>query len=74
MSIDQVMLSASFINGDNIAPIKSSVLWFRRGQIAAIQKNQKKLPLSVENGCTLPTEQEIAKILQNAKSVSSLYL
>lgn len=68
------MSSASFLNED-YTPIKSSVLWFRKNQAGISKKNnQKKIPLSVENGCTLPNEQEIAKLLYNAKSVSSLIL
>jgi len=67
------MSSASFINGD-ITPIKSSVLWFRKGQVVTQKNNQKKVSLTVENGCRLPTEQEIAKLLYNAKSVSLLHL
>lgn len=69
-SISQVISSACFINTE-IIPVKSSVLWFRNGKITASQRNnQKKVPLSVENGCTLPTDQEIMKLLRNAKSVS----
>lgn len=69
-SINEVMSSASFINKNCIAPIKSSVLWFRKGQLNTSKKNNwKKVPLFVENGCTLPTNQEIAKLLHNAKSV-----
>lgn len=69
-SIDEVMLSASFVNGDYIAPVKSPVLWFRKGQIVGQKNNQKKVSLSVENGCTFLTDQEIANMLYNAKSVS----
>lgn len=70
-SINQIMLSASFVNCDYIAPIKSSVLWFRKEQAVALRKNnRRKIDLSVENGCTLPNEQEIAKLLYAAKSVS----
>ncbi|XP_071567896.1 poly(A) RNA polymerase, mitochondrial isoform X1 [Temnothorax nylanderi] len=70
-SINEVMSSASFVNGDYIAPVKSSVLWFRKGQVAALQRNsKKKTTLSVENGCSLPTDQEIVKLLYNAKSIS----
>lgn len=69
-SINQIMLSASFVNCD-IAPVKSSVLWFRKEQaIASRKNNRRKIALSVENGCTLPNEQEIAKLLYAAKSVS----
>ncbi|XP_011175208.1 poly(A) RNA polymerase, mitochondrial [Solenopsis invicta] len=69
-SIDEVMLSASFVNGDYIAPVKSPVLWFRKGQIVGQKNNQKKVSLSVENGCTFLTDQEIANMLYNAKSIS----
>lgn len=68
------MSSASFMNRD-IIPIKSSILWFRKGQIVTPQKdNQKKASLFVENGCVLPTKKETAKLLYNAKSVSSFML
>ncbi|XP_028046509.1 poly(A) RNA polymerase, mitochondrial isoform X2 [Monomorium pharaonis] len=69
MSVDNVMLSASFVNED-IIPMKSSVLWFRKGQGVAIKKKNQKIPLSVENGCSLPTENDIAKTLHNTKSIS----
>ncbi|XP_018302048.1 poly(A) RNA polymerase, mitochondrial isoform X2 [Mycetomoellerius zeteki] len=70
MSINEVMSSASFMNRD-IIPIKSSILWFRKGQIVTPQKdNQKKASLFVENGCVLPTKKETAKLLYNAKSIS----
>ncbi|KYN05718.1 PREDICTED: poly(A) RNA polymerase, mitochondrial isoform X2 [Cyphomyrmex costatus] len=70
VSINQVMSSASFANG-YITPVKSSVLWFRKGQSTTSQKNnQQKLPLFVENGCPLHTEAEKAKLLYNAKSIS----
>jgi len=69
-SINEVMSSATFINKNSIAPVKSSILWFRKGHVTASQKNNwKKIPLSVENGCTLSSNQEIAKLLHNAKSV-----
>lgn len=69
-SINKVMSYASFINWDNIAPVKSSVLWFSKGQGVSSQKNSKQTSLFVENGCTLLTEQEITKLLYNTKSIS----
>ncbi|KYN09461.1 Poly(A) RNA polymerase, mitochondrial [Trachymyrmex cornetzi] len=70
MSIKDIMSSASFTKGDS-TPVKSSILWFRKGQITTSQKNnQKKVSLFVENGCTSPTEKETAKLLYNAKSIS----
>ncbi|KAL6443993.1 hypothetical protein ACFW04_001747 [Cataglyphis niger] len=77
-SINEIMLSASFENEVSIAPIKSSVFWFRKNtQFATLsykKNNQKKIMLSTENGCTYPTEKEIANFLYNAKSVTSLIL
>lgn len=68
-SINEAMSSACFTNRE-ITPVKSSVLWFRKGKFTASQRNnQKKVPLSVENGCILPTDQELKKLLHNAKSV-----
>ncbi|KAG5311863.1 PAPD1 protein, partial [Pseudoatta argentina] len=70
VSIKEIMLSASFTKGD-IMSIKSSVLWFRKGQIITPQKNnQRKVSLFVQNDCTLPNENEKAKLLYNAKSIS----
>lgn len=77
VSINEIISSASFMDGDLIAPVKSSVLWFRKGQALRQKKNnQKKIILSTENGCVCPTEKEIKNFLQNAKSVTSsiLYL
>lgn len=77
VSINEIMSSASFGDEDSIAPVKSSVFWFRKGQFATLsyKKNyQKKIMLSTENGCTYPTEKEIANFLRNAKSVTSLIL
>jgi len=74
VSIKEIMSSASFIKED-ITSVKSSVLWFRKGQIITPQKNnQRKVSLFVENGCALPKEKEKAKQLYNAKSVSSFML
>ncbi|XP_011061541.1 PREDICTED: poly(A) RNA polymerase, mitochondrial isoform X2 [Acromyrmex echinatior] len=70
VSIKEIMSFASFIKGD-IMSIKSSILWFRKGQIITPQKNnQRKVSLFVQNGCTLPNENERAKLLCNAKSIS----
>lgn len=75
VSINQIISSASFMDGDFIAPVKSSVFWFRKGQFVRHKRNkEKKIILGTENGCTCPTEKEIANVLQNAKSVTSLIL
>ncbi|XP_012058147.1 PREDICTED: poly(A) RNA polymerase, mitochondrial [Atta cephalotes] len=69
VSIKEIMSSASFIKEDIIS-VKSSVLWFRKGQIITPQKNNQRKSLFVENGCALPNEKEKAKQLYNAKSIS----
>lgn len=76
VSINQVISSASFMDGDLIAPVKSSVFWFRKGQLVGLRQknNQKKINLSTQNGCKCPTEKEIASLLQNAKSVTFLLI
>lgn len=75
VSINQIISSASFMDGDFIAPVKSSVFWFRKGQFVHHKRNnEKKIILATENGCICPTEKEIANVLQNAKSVTSLIL
>lgn len=77
VSINEIISSASFMDEDLIAPVKSSVFWFRKGQFVALhhkKNNQEKIILSTENGCTCPTEKEISNFLQNAKSVMSLIL
>ncbi|XP_050445404.1 poly(A) RNA polymerase, mitochondrial isoform X2 [Cataglyphis hispanica] len=71
VSINEIMSSASFGDEVSIAPIKSSVFWFRKRQFTlSYKKNQKKIMLATENGCTYPTEKEIANFLHNAKSIS----
>ncbi|XP_072747868.1 poly(A) RNA polymerase, mitochondrial isoform X2 [Anoplolepis gracilipes] len=70
VSVNEIISSASFMDGDLITPVKSSVFWFRKGQLRHKKNNQKKIILSTENGCTYPTEKDILKFLQNAKSVS----
>lgn len=75
VSINKIISSASFMDGDFIAPVKSSVFWFRKGQFVRHKRNsEKKIILSTENGCICPTEKEIANFLQNAKSVTFLIL
>lgn len=78
VSINEIISSASFGDKVSIAPVKSSVFWFRKTlQFATLRhkkNNQKKIMLSTENGCTCPTEKEIANFLQNAKSVTLLIL
>lgn len=64
------MLSyASFMNSNSVIPVRSPVLWFRKGKFVGSRNNQKKIGLSVENGCMCPTNNEIATLLYNAKSV-----
>ncbi|XP_011862095.1 PREDICTED: poly(A) RNA polymerase, mitochondrial [Vollenhovia emeryi] len=71
-AINEAMSFASFANEDLAAPVKSSVLWFRKGQGVAQQRNnQKRVSLSVDHGCSLPSDREIAKLLCNAKSTSA---
>ncbi|XP_070161116.1 poly(A) RNA polymerase, mitochondrial [Polyergus mexicanus] len=73
VSINEIISSASFMDENLIASVKSSVFWFRKGQFVALhhkKNNQKKIILSTENGCTCPTEKEISNFLQNAKSIS----
>lgn len=72
VSINEILSSASFMDGDLIAPVRSSVFWFRKGQPALHHRknNQKKIILPTENSCISPTEKEIANFLQNAKSIS----
>lgn len=68
-SIKEVMSSASFTS-DCVAPVKSSVFWFRKEQASALHKNNQMVSLNVENGCVKHTDQQIAKLLCNVKSVS----
>lgn len=73
VSINEIMSFASFMDGDLIAPVKSSVLWFRKGQTLRHKTNNlKNMIPSTENGCVYPTEKEIANFLQNAKSVINI--
>ncbi|XP_011260342.1 poly(A) RNA polymerase, mitochondrial [Camponotus floridanus] len=71
VSVNKIISSASFMDGDFVAPVKSSVFWFRKGKFVCHKRNsEKKIFLSTENGCICPTEKEIANFLQNAKSIS----
>lgn len=62
------MSNASFMGSDLIISCKSSVLWFRKGQIPK-QNGQKKMALTVENGISCPSTKHIAHKLYHSKSV-----
>ncbi|KAL6262470.1 hypothetical protein P5V15_007555 [Pogonomyrmex californicus] len=70
VSVDGIMSYASFVRSDYIAPVKSSVLWFRKGQVAISQKNQTKVALTVEHGYIYINDKKILNVLSNAKSIS----
>ncbi|XP_029175880.1 poly(A) RNA polymerase, mitochondrial isoform X2 [Nylanderia fulva] len=71
VSINEIMSFASFMDGDLIAPVKSSIFWFRKGQtLRQKMNNQRKIILATKNGIVYPTENEIANVLQDAKSIS----
>ncbi|KYN35578.1 Poly(A) RNA polymerase, mitochondrial [Trachymyrmex septentrionalis] len=68
VSIKKIMSSASFTKED-FTPVKSSILWFRKGQIRLQKSNQKKVSLFVENNM-LPNEEKRTNLLNDAKSIS----
>nr|XP_012233915.1 PREDICTED: poly(A) RNA polymerase, mitochondrial isoform X1 [Linepithema humile] len=76
-SVNEIVSHASFINKDVIAPVKSTVLWFHKGSTKYNpnnnqnpNNNRESMRLFTENNYTCPSEQDIAKLLYEAKSVS----
>ncbi|KAL0107739.1 hypothetical protein PUN28_014788 [Cardiocondyla obscurior] len=69
LPVSKIMSSASFGNKDNIVSVKSSILWFKKGQITSKKNIQKVIPLSVTNGCMPPTDKEVAKLMFDAKTL-----
>ncbi|XP_032669267.1 poly(A) RNA polymerase, mitochondrial isoform X2 [Odontomachus brunneus] len=66
-SIKEIMSNANFIGSNLIIPCKSSVLWFRKGQIS--KQNSQKM-LTVENGVSSPSIEHIAHKLYHSRSIS----
>ncbi|EZA48761.1 Poly(A) RNA polymerase, mitochondrial [Ooceraea biroi] len=71
-SVKEIISHASLVNEDVIGSAKSSVFWFHKRNLVTSnnqKSNQRKL-LFTENGCALLTEEDVAKLLYNAKSIS----
>lgn len=71
IAVNELLACTSFVDSDLVIPVKSQVLWFRKGQVVNQRNSYKGLMLTTENGCTCPSENQITDILQSAKSVIS---
>lgn len=72
-SVSKALSAACFVNTDIIAPVKSPVLWFRKGQLTSSNKHQNKQTniksKVTANGYTCLSDAQIANELHRAKSV-----